>query len=74
MDLIKCWFIDEENKRGWGFLIVDGYNCMVGLDFYEKNELLFLFWREEEEGENVGYEMRKWLDRGVMYYDLKKLS
>ena len=42
LDFIKSWFIDEENKTGCRFLIVDAYNCMVPLGFYQKN-LILLF-------------------------------
>ena len=73
-DFIKSWFIDEENKTGCRFLIVDAYNCMVPLDFYQKNEFLFLFSTEQQEAENLGYDMTKSLHTRLMYYDLKKLT
>ena len=74
LDFIKSWFIDEENKTGCRFLIVDAYNCMVPLDFYQKNEFLFLFSTEQQEAENLGYDMTKSLHTRLMYYDLKKLT
>ena len=74
LDFIKSWFIDEENKTGCRFLIVDAYNCMVPLDFYQKNEFLFLFSTEQQEAENLGYDMTKSMHTRLMYYDLKKLT
>ena len=62
------------NKTGCRFLIVDAYNCMVPLDFYQKNEFLFLFSTEQQEAENLGYDMTKSLHTRLMYYDLKKLT
>ena len=50
------------------------YNCMVPLDFYQKNEFLFLFSTEQQEAENLGYDMTKSLHTRLMYYDLKKLT
>ena len=70
----QSWFIDEENKTGCRFLIVDAYNCMVPLGFYQKNEFLFLFSTEQQEAENLGYDMTKSLHTRLMYYDLKKLT
>ena len=47
---------------------------MVPLDFYQKNEFLFLFSTEQQEAENLGYDMTKSLHTRLMYYDLKKLT
>lgn len=74
LDFIKSWFVDEENKTGCRFLIVDAYNNKIPLDFYQKNEFLFLFSTEQQEAENLGYDMAKSLHTRLMYYDLKKLT
>ena len=74
LDFIKSWFIDEENKTGCRFLIVDAYNNEVPLGFYQKNEFLFLFSTEQQEAENLGYDITKTLHTRLMYYDLKKLT
>ena len=74
IDFIKSWFIDEENKTGCRFLIVDAYNNEAPLGFYQKNEFLFLFSTEQQEAENLGYDVTKTLHTRLMYYDLKKLT
>ena len=42
--------------------------------FYQKNEFLFLFSTEQQEAENLGYDVAKTLHTRLMYYDLKKLT
>ncbi len=74
LDFIKSWFIDEENKTGCRFLIVDAYNSEAPLGFYIKNDFLFLFSSELQEAENLGYDLAKALHTRLMYYDLKKLT
>ena len=41
---------------------------------YQKNEFLFLFSTEQQEAENLGYDVAKTLHTRLMYYDLKKLT
>ena len=74
LDFVKSWFIDEENKTGCRFLIVDAYNKVAPLGFYQKNDFVFLFSSERQEAENLGYEPSKPLHTRLMYYDLKKLT
>lgn len=74
LDFVKSWFIDEENKTGCRFLIVDAYNKEAPLSFYQKNEFQFLFSTEQQEAENLGYAAEKSLHTRLMYYDLKKLT
>lgn len=73
LDFVKSWFIDEENKTGCRFLIVDAYNQEAPLGFYQKNEFQFLFSSEQQEADNLGYNADKLLHTRLMYYDLKKL-
>ena len=56
------------------FSIVDAYNNEAPLGFYQKNEFLFLFSTEQQEAENLGYDITKTLHTRLMYYDLKKLT
>lgn len=74
LDFVKSWFIDEENKTGCRFLIVDAYNKVAPLGFYQKNEFQFLFSSEQQEAENLGFNVDKPLHTRLMYYDLKKLT
>lgn len=74
LDFIKSWFIDEENKTGCRFLIVDAYNKDIPLAFYQKNEFQFLFSSEQQEAENLGYDLSKSLHTRLMCFDLKNLT
>ena len=49
---------------------------LVKLDdkIYQKNEFLFLFSTEQQEAENLGYDITKTSHTRLMYYDLKKLT
>ena len=46
---IKIWFLDEDNKTGCRFAIVDAKNEPEVLRFYEKNKFIPLFPREIDE-------------------------
>lgn len=73
MFFLKSWFIDEANKTGCRFLIVDAYNKDVPLRYYEKNEFQYLFSTEAQEAANLGYEPTTRLHTRLMFYDLKNL-
>lgn len=49
INYIKTWFIDEDNKTGCRFLVVDAYNQEKVLRFYERNRFKYLYLDEEEE-------------------------
>jgi len=49
INYLKSWFIDENNKTGCRFLVVDAYNKENVLHFYERNKFKFLYLDEEEE-------------------------
>lgn len=49
LDFIKMWFLDETNKTGCRFAIVDAKNEPHVLSFYEKNHFKPLFPREIDE-------------------------
>lgn len=49
INYLKSWFIDENNKTGCRFLVVDAYNKENVLRFYERNKFKFLYLDEEEE-------------------------
>ena len=46
---IKMWFLDEDNKTGCRFAIVDAKNEPEVLRFYEKNNFVSLFPHEIDE-------------------------
>lgn len=49
INYIKIWFIDDENKTGCRFLVVDAYNKLNVLKFYERNKFKYLYADEETE-------------------------
>ena len=55
-------------------IFLERNECVGILLYYQKNEFLFLFSTEQQEAENLGYDMTKSLHTRLMYYDLKKLT
>ena len=49
LNYVKSWFIEEDNKTGCRFLVVDAYNNERVLKFYERNKFKYLYSTEEEE-------------------------
>lgn len=70
IDYIKYWFIDEENKSGCRFIVVDAYNQPEVLHFYEENGFKLLYATEEEERETFSIKEGEPLHSRMMYFDL----
>lgn len=70
MTFVKSWFIDEGNKTGCRFLIVDAYNEALPLSYYQKNGFKYLFSTEMQEAEYTGFEAGTHLNTRLMYFDL----
>lgn len=72
MDFIKSWFVIE-NKTGCRFIIVDAYNDMKTLAFYERNGFRYLFSSESQEYAYI-FKVQKsekmTLRTRLMYFDL----
>lgn len=49
VNFIKLWFLDDENKTGCRFLVVDAYNKPEVFSFYERNGFKYLYATEEDE-------------------------
>lgn len=49
VNFIKLWFLDDENKTGCRFLVVDAYNKPEVLSFYERNGFKYLYATEKDE-------------------------
>ncbi len=49
VNFIKMWFLDDDNKTGCRFLVVDAYNKPDVLSFYERNGFKYLYASEEDE-------------------------
>lgn len=74
LNFIKSWFIDDQNKTGCRFLVVDAYNDKTLLGFYTYNGFEFLFSSESQEAENLGYSPDTILKTRLMFFDLKNIT
>ena len=70
LDFIKFWFIDENNKTGCRFVVVDAYNEECVLGFYRKNGFEFMFSSEEQEKEYLKLKTDYKLHTRFLYFDL----
>jgi GNAT superfamily N-acetyltransferase len=70
MDFIKSWFIDETNKTGCRFLVVDSYNEEDPLKYYLSNGFQYLFETEEDEKKYTGVMTSESLRTRLMQFDL----
>tara|TARA_R110002050_G_scaffold278484_1_gene424545 strand:+ start:658 stop:1284 length:627 start_codon:yes stop_codon:yes gene_type:complete len=74
MDFIKSWFIDNANKTGCRFIVVDSYNEPRALRYYEKNEFTDLFSSEDQEKEYAGLPKDSVLTSRLKFFDLIVLT
>jgi GNAT superfamily N-acetyltransferase len=72
MNFIKAWFIEEKNKTGCRFIVVDAYDKInqEAIKYYKAGGFEFIFKDEKAEKEYTGIETDKKLDTRLMYYDL----
>lgn len=71
---IKYWFSDENNKSGCRYVVVDAYNQLSVLHFYEKNGFKYLYQSEDEERAIFHIEEGEVLNSRMMYFDLIQLD
>ena len=74
MNFIKSWFIEQNNKTGCRFIVVDSYNEVLPKKYYESNSFEYLFHTEEQEKQYTGQISKTHLDTRLMYFDLIILS
>jgi hypothetical protein len=72
LNFIKEWFLDDNNKTGCRFILVDAYNDTVVCDFYKRNDFEFVFSTEAQEKEHFDITDTRPLKTRLMFYDLKK--
>lgn len=70
MGFIKAWFIDDANKTGCRFIVVDAYNRSEVLNYYLKNGYKALFNSDEEEKEYSVIQDNEPLATRLLYFDL----
>lgn len=73
LQLLKYWFIDENNKAACRYILVDAYNSPDTIRFYEINGFKPLYKSEEREKESFGLPGRSELNSRVLYFDLKNI-
>jgi len=73
MNFIKGWFIDENNKTGCRFVVVDSYNEKASRGYYQKNGFVDLFSSEEQERSFTRLNTQT-LKTRLVYFDLISLS
>lgn len=71
MDVLKYWFVDENNKAACRYMMVDAYNTASTLHFYEKNGFKPLYRSEEAERQSFGIPEAEALKSRIYYFDLK---
>lgn len=69
VNFIKLWFLDENNKAGCRFLVVDAYNKPEVLSFYERNGFKYLYATEADEKEATQIDSES-LNTRLMFLDL----
>ena len=70
LNYVKSWFIDEDNKTGCRFLVVDAYNQEKVLNFYERNKFKYLYATECEERMELHIDGEESLYTRLMFLDL----
>ncbi|MEY4804862.1 MAG: hypothetical protein RL331_1383 [Bacteroidota bacterium] len=74
LDFIKAWFIDDNNKTGCRFIIVDAYNENAVLSYYLKNQFQFLFSTADQEKSFFDIHLDNELATRLMFFDLLVLT
>ena len=69
VNFIKLWFLDDNNKTGCRFLVVDAYNKPEVLSFYEQNGFKYLYATEDDEKEATQIDSEN-LNTRLMFLDL----
>lgn len=74
MDFIKSWFVDQTNKTGCRYIVVDAYNDVKPLRYYKRNGFTELFSTEEQEKEFTQVPEDKPLHTRLLFFDLIVLA
>ena len=70
LEYIKYWFVDPNNKTGCRFVIVDAYNNVGTIAFYERNGFKPVFSTDEQEKQYRHIKPEVTLSTRLMYFDL----
>ena len=74
MQSIKSWFVDEDNKTGCRYLVVDAYNEDIPIRYYRNNGFDFMFSTEEQEKQYRNISGDSPLNTRLMFFDLMQID
>ena len=74
MQSIKSWFVDEDNKTGCRYLVVDAYNEEIPIRYYRNNGFDFMFSTEEQEKQYRNITGNSPLNTRLMFFDLMQIA
>lgn len=74
MQSIKSWFVDEDNKTGCRYLVVDAYNEDIPIRYYRNNGFDFMFSTEEQEKQYRNISGDSPLNTRFMFFDLMQIA
>ncbi len=74
MEVLKYWFVDENNKAACRYMLVDAYNSDSIIHYYVKNGFKPLYKTEESEKETYGIPKDEVLRSRIMFFDLKLIT
>ncbi len=74
LEYIKYWFLDPYNKTGCRYVLVDAYNSVSTMTFYENNGFSSVFSSEKQEKEYRHIDEETPLNTRLMYFDLMLLA
>ena len=74
LDYLKYLFAKDSNLTGCRFLVVDAYNHVRTLNFYEQNGFQFLYETEDLERKAYNISEDESLYSRMMYYDLMRIK
>lgn len=74
MEVLKYWFVDENNKAACRYMLVDAYNIESTIHYYLKNGFKPLYKTEQSEKEAFGISQEDSLKSRVLFFDLKMIT
>ena len=74
MDVLKYWFVDENNKAACRYMLVDAYNTQSTIHYYSKNGFKPLYRTEQSEKEAFGISDSNLLKSRIFFFDLKLIA
>lgn len=72
MDVLKYWFVDENNKAACRYILVDAYNTESTIHYYIKNGFRPLYKTETSEKNAFGIPETDGLKSRILFFDLKQ--